>query len=168
MDTLEERISQIESLEAIRNLKHAVYCRCIDLIVAGDLSKKEKILRHLADNVVADFTGFELMEGKKNVAAFLFETIPSILSYSQHRVTNDIIEIDGGRAKASWYVDCPVVFYPNNKLNINGSAFIAGRYEEEYIFEDGEWKWVRIVALLDTVQQFDKNWNDARQMIKNR
>ena len=167
MSSLEDRIIRIENIEAIRNLKQEIYCHCIDLIVAGK-QKQQIVLDHLTEDVIADFTGFSLMEGKSNVADFLFRKVPSILSYSQHRVSNDVIKIQGKKARALWYVDCPVVFRPGNKLGIKGSAFIAGRYEEKYVYQDGRWKWAEIVALLDTVQQFDKNWANARQIIKNR
>ena len=167
MSSLEDRILKIENKEAIRDLKHEIYCYCVDLIVSG-VDKKQLILDHLAQEVAADFTGFPPINGKAAVAEFLFETVPSILSYSQHRVSNSVIKVRGRAASALWYVDCPVVFKPENKLGIKGSAFIAGRYEEEYIFEEGKWKWTKIIALLDTVQQFDENWNNTKQLLKNR
>ena len=167
MNSLEDRILKLENKEAIRDLKHEIYCYCVDLIVSG-VDKKQLILDHLTEKVVADFTGFPLIDGKAAVAEFLFETVPSILSYSQHRVSNSVIKVRGKAASALWYVDCPVVFKSENKLGIKGSAFIAGRYEEEFIYEEGKWKWTKITALLDTVQQFDENWNNAKQLLKNR
>jgi len=167
MSSLEDRILKLENKEAIRDLKHEVYCYCVDLIVSG-VDKKQLILDHLTEKVVADFTGFPLIEGKAAVAEFLFETVPSILSYSQHRVSNSVIKVRGKAASALWYVDCPVVFKPENKLGIKGSAFIAGRYEEEFIYVEGKWKWTKITALLDTIQQFDENWSNAKQLLKNR
>ena len=167
MSSLEDRILKLENKEAIRDLKHEIYCYCVDLIVSG-VDKKQLILDHLTEKVVADFTGFPLIEGKAAVAEFLFETVPSILSYSQHRVSNSVIKVRGKAASALWYVDCPVVFKPENKLGIKGSAFIAGRYEEEFIYVEGKWKWTKITALLDTIQQFDENWSNAKQLLKNR
>ena len=115
MKSLEDRILKLENKEAIRDLKHEIYCYCVDLIVAG-VDKKQLILDHLTEKVVADFTGFPLIDGKAAVAEFLFETVPSILSYSQHRVSNSVIKVRGKAASALWYVDCPVVFKSENKL----------------------------------------------------
>ncbi|MEC9248833.1 MAG: hypothetical protein VX986_07420, partial [Pseudomonadota bacterium] len=76
MSSLEDRILKIENKEAIRDLKHLIYCYCIDLIVSG-VDKQQLILNHLDEEVVADFTGFDLIEGKAAVADFLFKTVPS-------------------------------------------------------------------------------------------
>ena len=137
-------------------------------MVAGDERAAAEIAAHLADDVVADFTGFDLMEGRAAVEHFLFRHVPAVLSYSQHRVMNEVIDIDGDTAHALLYLDCPVVFRPGNALGIDGSAFIAGRYEEDYVREHGVWKWRRITALLDTVAGFEHNWNGARQFERRR
>lgn len=168
MNSIEARLDHLERLEAIRRLKHYTYCRCVDRLVAGDATARQEISAHLCDDVVADFTGFELMEGRAAVEHFLFEHVPSVLAYSQHRVMNDVIDIDGERANALWYLDCPVVFRPGNALGIEGSAMIAGRYQEEYVRDAGTWKWRRITALLDTVKAFAENWNGATQLETNR
>ena len=59
--------------------------------------------------------------------------VPATLSYSQHRVLNEVIDIDGDVATASWYLDCPAVFRPGNVRKLEGSALLLGRYlfEEE-------------------------------------
>lgn len=168
MSALAARIDHLEQLEAIRRLKHYTYCRCVDRVVAGDVTARAAISARLCDDVVADFTGFPLMEGRAAVEAFLFEHVPSVLAYSQHRVTNDVIDRDGDHAEALWYLDCPVVFRPGNVLGIEGSAMIAGRYRETCRCEDGTWKFLRITALLDTVKAFAANWNGAVQLESNR
>ena len=168
MSDIEARIDHLEQLEAIRRLKHHTYCRCVDRVVAGDTGARAEISAHLCEDVVADFTGFPLMEGRAAVETFLFEHVPSVLAYSQHRVMNDVIDRDGDTATALWYLDCPVVFRDGNALGIHGSAMIAGRYEERYRREDGVWKFHCITALLDTVKAFAENWNGAVQLETNR
>jgi hypothetical protein len=39
---------------------------------------------------------------------------------------------------------------------------------EEYVREDGIWKWRRITAFLDVMKGFDANWGDARFLDTNR
>ncbi len=168
MTDLASRLERLEHIEALRRLKHYTYCRCVDRLVAGDVSARKEISAHLANGVAADFTGFDLFEGKAAVEDFLFRHVPSVLSYSQHRVMNEVIDIDGNTAHGLWYLDCPVVFRAGNGLDIEGSALIAGRYEEDYVCENGVWKWRRITALLDTVQDFEKNWSAAVQLERNR
>lgn len=80
---------------------------------------------------------------------------------------NEVIEIDGDAARATWYVDVPVVFREGNPTGVTGSGFIGGRYEENYVRVDGVWKWTNITALLDVQQSFDENWRNAVQLFSN-
>lgn len=168
MTDLEQRIRYLEDLEAIRQLKHYHYCQCVDRAVAGDASASDETISRFADNIVADFTGFPLTEGKSAVAAFYSQGVPSFLSWSQHRVANEVIQIDGDVSRATWYIDCPATFKDGNPVGITGSGFIAGRYDEEYIREDGVWKWTKIVALLDVMTDFGCNWSEAVRVTNNR
>ena len=131
MSDLAARLDHLEQVAAIRRLKHSVYCDGIDRLVAGDTSARAALSAHLTDDIVADWTGRELMTGKTVVEAFFFEELPATLSYSQHRVLNEVIDIDGDVASASWYLDCPAVFRPGNVRKLEGSALLLGRYREE-------------------------------------
>tara|TARA_B100000446_G_scaffold74809_2_gene70631 strand:+ start:17016 stop:17528 length:513 start_codon:yes stop_codon:yes gene_type:complete len=170
VSSLEKRIQHLEDLEAIRRLKHYYYCLCVDASVAGDLDKREETLSRFSDDIIADFTGFPVAEGKAAVAAFYAQGVPGMLSWCQHRVMNEVIDIDGDSAKAVWYIDCPATFREGNPLSIaaGGTGFIGGRYEEEYVRENGLWKWTKITALLDVMQPFDSNWQGAERVNKNR
>lgn len=168
MSDLEKRIQHLEDLEAIRRLKHYYYCHCVDRSVAGDASAIEETISRFSDDIVADFSGLPLAEGKEAVAVFYAQGVPSFLSWCQHRVMNEVIDIDGDTAAASWYIDCPVDFREGNPTGIVGSGFIAGRYQEEFARVDGVWMWKKIVALLDVQRSFQQNWNGAKQLFKNR
>lgn len=168
MSTLEARIQHLEDVEAIRRLKHFNYCHCVDRSVAGDKAALEHTLSRLADNVVADFTGAPLMEGKEAVAAFLTHGVPMALTWSQHRVMNEVIDIDGDTARASWYLACPVLFREGGSMGISGPGFIEGRYEEEFARINGQWMWTRIRTLLDVQNTFEKSWSEAKFLFANR
>ena len=168
MTDLEQRIKHIEDLEEIRRLKHYYYCHCVDRAVAGETGAIEETISRFCEDIVAYFTGLPLAEGKEAVAAFYAQGVPAFLSWCQHRVMNDVIDIDGDSATASWYVDVPCVFRAGNPTGVEGSGFINGRYQEEYVREDGVWKWCRITALLDTQKPFADNWADVVQVSSNR
>ena len=168
MSDLEKRIRHLEDLEAIRRLKHYYYCHCVDRAVAGDSQASEETISRFSKYIVADFTGLPLAEGKEAVAAFYAQGVPAFLSWCQHRVMNEVIDIDGDTATAMWYIDCPASFREGNPTGIEGSGFIAGRYAEEYIREDDVWKWSKITALLDVQKSFSDNWVGAEQIGSNR
>ncbi len=161
-------LQELMDREAIRSLKHYHYCHCVDRGIAGDESALRETVARFTPDVVADFTGFPLAEGVATVTAFYLDTVPAVLSYAQHRVCNDVIVVDGERARGLWYFDCTVVFRPGNPLGLRGAGLIAGRYEEEYRRVDGIWKWQRITALIDTFAECDGAWSGARLLRHNR
>ena len=168
MSELEARLGRIEDLEAIRRLKHFHYCHCVDRAVAGEKDAIEGTVSRFTEDIVADFTGFPLAEGREAVVDFFRRAVPSMLCYSQHYVFNEVIDISGDGATGLWYVNCPVVFSDSDPLGRTGPGLVAGRYEEEYVREDGVWKWRRIVALLDVVGPADELWTGAKQLRSNR
>ncbi len=85
MSTLENRIQYLEDLEAIRHLKHYYYCHCLDRTVAGDGAAIEETISRCTDDIVADFTGLPLAQGKSEVSMFLADGLPAFISWSQHR-----------------------------------------------------------------------------------
>ena len=168
MNDFEQRLQRQEDLEAIRRLKHYHYCHCVDRAVAGDPRAIEETVDRFTDDIVADFTGFPLAEGKAAVTAFYAQGVPSILSYSQHHVFNEVIDIDGDHATGLWYVHCPVNFTDASPVGKVAPGLVMGRYEEEYVRRDGVWKWRKIVALLDVVAPGDTPWAGANQLHENR
>ena len=156
-----------EDLEAIRRLKHHNYCHCIDRVVAGEAATIEETVSRFTDDIVADFTGFPLFEGIEAVSEFYAVTVPSILSYSQHYVCNEVIDIHDDRASGRWYIHCPVNFTEASPTGKAGPGLIMGRYEEEYVRDDGVWKWRRIVALLDVLAPGVAPWAGVSQLFTN-
>jgi len=162
------RLRQLEDLEAIRRLKHFNYCHCVDRAVGGDAAAIKETLSRFSEDIVADFTGFPIAEGREQVDDFYARGVPSMLSYSQHYVFNEVIDVNGDTATGLWYVNCPVVFTETSPLGREAPGLIAGRYEEEYVREDGVWKWRRIVALLDVVGPADEFWANTSMLRSNR
>ena len=161
-------LRQLEDIEAIKRLKHYYYCYCVDRAVSGDTSAIAETLSRFSEDIVADFTGFPLAEGKEQVDDFYARGVPSMLSYSQHYVFNEVLDISGDTATGLWYLNCPVIFTEQGPLGQEGPGLIAGRYEEEYVREDGVWKWRRIVALLDVVGPAEELWANATMLRSNR
>ena len=168
MSELEKRLTEIEHREAIRRLKHYHYCHCVDRAVAGDSAATSETVSRFTGDIIADFTGFPPAVGLEAVTGFYSESVPAMLSYSQHYVFNEVIDINGNDATGLWYVNCPVVFTDQSPLGVTGPGLIAGRYEEEYVLEDGIWKWRRIVALLDVVKPANVFWEGADLLRSNR
>ena len=169
MSDLEQRIRRLEDIEEIRKLKHYYYARCIDRMVClRDEAAISETVTRLADDVVIDFTSLPVRKGKEAAARFFREDVPNWLSWCQHRVMNEVIEIQGDSAQAVWYFDCPAVFRRGTVAGFKGSGLVAGRYTEEYIREDGVWKWKRITAHLDVSHKLKNAFENAFFVQENR
>jgi ketosteroid isomerase-like protein len=125
---LEARITKIEDIEAIKQLK-ALYCEICD----DD---------HNPDRIVTIFTKDGIWEGKGIGVATghaeirkLFENFAKLMSFSQHMTMNPRIQVDGDTATGTWYFFGPFAFRDNDQ-----AKWQATRYHETYAKDDGEWK----------------------------
>ena len=157
MTNMETRIQRLEDMEAIRRLKQYYYCHCVDRAVVGDENAIDEMISRFAEDMAIDFTGLPVLEGRELVAAFYAQQVPNFLSWCHHRVVNEVIDIDGDTARASWYFECPGDFLEGNPFGILGSYVVAGRYEEDYVRQDGVWKWRKITAILETQRAFARD-----------
>ncbi len=149
----EERVQVLEDIEAIKKLK-AMYCCWADAGIAGDASSMDELVDHFTDDEPwADFGPFGLHKGKKAVRAFFRDVVASTLSYSAHMVSNPIIEVEGGKGRGKWYVDVPCTLRGADR-----PLWLQAKYEEEYVKEDGEWKWKSITTRFDFITPFDEGW----------
>ncbi len=125
---LEKRITRLEDLESIKQLK-ARYCEICD-----DNHNAERITSIFTDNGIWEGRGIGKAQGHAEIKA-LFENFQKKISYSQHMVLNPIIEVDGTTATGVWYFFGPFTFYEDNQ-----AMWQAARYREDYEKVDGTWK----------------------------
>ena len=128
LDELENRITRLEDLEAIKQLK-ARYCEICD-----DDHNPERIVSVFAESGIWEGRGIGKAQGHEEIKE-LFQKFQRTISYAQHMVMNPIIEIDGSRATGIWYFFGPFTFYENNQ-----AMWQAARYHEDYEKIDGAWK----------------------------
>jgi len=125
---LENRITRLEDLEAIKQLK-ARYCEICD-----DDHNPERIASIFTEDGIWEGRGIGKAQGHQEIKE-LFQNFQRMISYAQHMVLNPIIEIDGTSATGVWYFFGPFTFYENNQ-----AMWQAARYYEDYEKTDGVWK----------------------------
>lgn len=125
---LEKRITRLEDLESIKQLK-ARYCEICD-----DNHDPKRIVSIFTDDGIWEGRGIGKARGHAQIEA-LFENFQKSISYSQHMVLNPIIEVDGNSATGIWYFFGPFTFYEDNQ-----AMWQAARYREDYEKVDGSWK----------------------------
>jgi hypothetical protein len=143
---LEERITVLEDIEAIKRLK-ARYC---DVCDTG----------YDPDRIAALFTEDGTWEGGEFGTATghaalrkMFEGLHKAVSFAQHNAMNPIIEVTGDRAKGAWYLFCPYSSRANNR-----AGWIAGRYDDDYVKVNGEWKYQHLRAIIRMHARYEEGW----------
>ena len=125
---LEVRITRLEDLEAIKQLK-ARYCEICD-----DDHDPERITGIFTEDGIWEGRGIGRAVGHQEIRA-LFRRFQKTISFSQHMTMNPVIEVDGDMAKGTWYF-----FGPFTMAEENQALWQACRYHEDYRKVDGAWK----------------------------
>lgn len=127
MATLEERLTRLEDIEAIRRLKSR-YCDACD-----DGHNVGAVAELFAPDAVWQSTDHGTHRGHDEIRT-AFRSFGEAISFSQHNATNLDIEMDGDRATGTWHFIGVLDFY-------EASAVLGLiRYEEEYAKIDGRWR----------------------------
>ena len=151
-EDIEKRIQVIEDIEAIKRLK-SLYCHLVDSAIAGDVSKWDELMTHFTEESWADFEILGRHEGKEAVDRFFREIVASLISYSAHMVSNPIIDVDRDTARGRWYVHVPLTGKAENM-----AGWLQGRYDEEYVKVNGEWKWKSMTTTFDFITPYEEGW----------
>lgn len=153
---LEKRIMILEDIEAIRKLK-SLYCHLVDEGIAGNMSRMDELMAHFVGDAWIDFgrdDAPDIHEGRQAISKFYKENVCGALSYSMHFVANPVIEVNGDEAKGKWYVFVPCVLRQTNT-----ALWLAGKYKEEYLKQNGQWKWLSMTFRAEIQTPFEgKGW----------
>lgn len=127
--TLEERITRLEDIEAVRYLQ-AKYQRCLD---TRDFDGLDECF---AEDVVSAYgNGTMAYNGKEEVMGFLKKMMTEHIP-STHLIHGGEIDIiDSTHAKAKWYLE-DYLLHRIWKLKLHGAAI----YDVEYTKVDDHWK----------------------------
>lgn len=126
---LEQRITRLEDIEAIKQLK-ARYCHICD-----DTHNPDTIASVFAEDGIWESKDFGQAQGHKDIRK-LFAGFRKMFTFSQHNITNPVIEVNGDRATGIWYIMGPWTLTENNK-----EIWMAARYDDDYVKINGAWKY---------------------------
>ena len=129
MSNLEERITRLEDIEAIKQLK-ARYSHICD-----DDHNPDKIASVFAEDGIWESPDFGQARGHEEIKK-LFAGFREMFTFSQHNMMNPVIEIEGNRATGIWYIMGPWTLREGEKEN-----WMALRYDDDYVKVGGEWKY---------------------------
>ncbi|MEX2481773.1 MAG: nuclear transport factor 2 family protein [Gammaproteobacteria bacterium] len=141
MDTkeLEQRVTRLEDIEAIKQLK-ARYCEICD-----DMHNPDRIAALFAPDGIWESPDFGKAEGHAAIEE-LFRGFRKMFSFSQHNIMNPIIDVNGQRATAIWYIMGPWTQADGGK-----DIWMTARYDDDYVKIDGAWKYQHLRAVVRMV-----------------
>ena len=129
MAELENRITRLEDIEAIKQLK-ARYCHICD-----DTHNPDTVVSVFAEDGIWESPEFGTAQGHAAIKE-LFSGFRKMFTFSQHNITNPVIEVNGDRATGIWYLMGPWTQTEGDK-----EIWMTARYDDDYVKADGEWKY---------------------------
>ena len=147
LEELAARITRLEDLEAIKQLK-ALYCEICD-----DDHNPDRIVEIFTEDGIWEGRGIGTARGRDEIRA-LFENFQRMMSFSQHMTMNPRIEVNGESATGTWYFFGPFTFRDGNQ-----AKWQATRYHEEYLKVEGTWKIKHLkIRAPGFSADYDKGW----------
>ena len=149
---LERRISMLEDLEAIKNLK-AQYCAHLD---ERDTAASAELF--VEDGVWDGGETFGRYEGRTAIRKFFHDVQEDALRFSLHYVSNPYLELRAaGVAYGCWYLFMPCTYRDQ-------AVWGAGRYEDLFVKVGERWlaKEMKVVSHFWT--PFDRGWVEQRAL----
>src|SRR5262245_11778245 len=136
MLALERRITRLEDIEAIKQLK-VRYSHICD-----DMHNPDRITSVFAEDGIWEIPDVGRAVGHQAIRE-LFRNFQKTFSFSQHNMMNPLIEVNGNRATGVWYI-----MGPWDSTTTGAKQWFALRYDDEYVKIDGEWKYQHLRGTL--------------------
>jgi hypothetical protein len=146
MAELERRLTRMEDIEAIKQLK-ARYCEICD-----DDHNPDRMATLFVEDGIWEAEGFGKAQGPAGIRE-LFQGFQKLISFSQHMVMNPIIEVNGNTAKGTWYFLGPFTFRKKNE-----AKWQAVKYEDDYVKVNGVWKYQHLRAYIRLAAAPNESW----------
>jgi hypothetical protein len=129
-----------EDYLAIQQLLHR-YCHVVDRGTADDVAA----LFHRDAVLLPHYEGDERYEGREAVRGWYqqyMENFRAKVRYLRHKIESPVIEIHGGEATSTCYLDADSI---TESVNVANVAF--GRYDDRFVKDEGRW-WFKERAII--------------------
>ena len=150
---LETEVRKLSDIEAVRRLRNH-YHECIND------GRYDEIPFLFTADASLDFSYIGRTRGREKITKF-FAVTPDVLPFIKQFIHNHIIDLDGDGGTGVSYMEARTV----NK----GIAYVvAGRYDDEYVREDGKWKFKSMNFDAYYTVPFNEGWaqDDLLQMAR--
>jgi hypothetical protein len=151
---LEARIQRLEDIEAIRNVKMAYAKLCDEGYDADGIVGL--FAQHKDVEWVSDVFGTHV--GRDGIHTW-FENVNDEIQWAVHLMINPVVEVadDGQSAKGSFYL-LELATMSAADGGDPDAVIMTGKYADQFVKEDGEWRFERIEVNFEQVSNLDQGW----------
>jgi len=145
MPTLEERVLQLEEIEAIRRMKNVYAANC------DNNYNPEALAPMFTEDAVWEMGPLGRFEGRQQIKDF-FTDVSKRFTFALHYMCGHIIDITSPtEASGTWYIW--------ETATIDGvPMFVAATYEDRYVKVDGEWKFKHVKVNPAFMTPYEDGW----------
>ena len=144
---LEARIRKLEDIEEIKSLQ-ARYGYFIDT------GQMEKVADLFVDNFIAEYDILGTCTTRAELVDFL-KGAGEGAAMMRHQMMMPLIEVDGDKAKGTWYLFGPfTTIMPHGEV----ANWIQGKYENDYVRVGGKWKFSHLRFKFSFNSPYEDGW----------
>jgi uncharacterized protein (TIGR02246 family) len=146
MKTIEERLRVLEDIEEIRKLKARYAAACDDNYDA------DAIAALFTEDAIWDGGSLGKADGRAAIHKF-FSRAAEFFPFAIHNVMNPIIDVEGDRATAQWYLLQPATMAKDNQ-----AVWLAAVYHDDYVRHDGRWMFKHLRVKPHFLTPYEEGW----------
>lgn len=124
---LQQRIAELEDIEAIKRLKY-LYAE-----IADDDHNPDRVIELFVEDGIWEGGQFGFAQGRDDIHT-LWQGFREFIDFSQHNISNARVEVNGDRATATFYLWGPY------RIRETGEEYLlTGTYRDDFVKIDGVW-----------------------------
>ena len=151
---LERRVEALESIEAIKRLKHQYCAYCDDGYVPDGIASQ-----FVEDGVWDGGEHFGRYEGREAIRAH-FARVSSQIVFAGHLVMNERIDVapENDSARGQWWIIMPATMMIED---VATAVWLLGEYDDRYVRRDGTWMFQTLTVNIHFVKPHKDGWVEA-------
>lgn len=141
---LEARVQELQDRNEIQALRFSYH-------VAVNEKHPEMIPDLFAEDSSIDFAHLGKAQGKAQIAAFYQQALSDLVPFVKQFIHNHVITLNGDTGAGLSYLEATPIF--------NGESFlVAARFDDEYIRENGRWKFRKMTLVPYFMVPLKEGW----------
>ena len=151
---LERRVETLESIEAIKRLKHQYCAYCDDGYDADGIAAQ-----FVEEGIWDGGDDFGRYESREAIHAH-FTRVSSQIVFAGHLVMNERLDVDldSDSARGRWWIIMPATIVMEG---VKTAVWLLGEYDDRYVRRDGTWMFESLTVDIHFIKPHKDGWVEA-------